>query len=58
VTQNTVPPSDAETEAQLLDELPRIRAKVDRLDRFADPDCMQAAHDLAVALRSRLGIDR
>ncbi len=51
-------PSDAETEAQLLDQLPRVRALVDRLDRFADPDTKQAAHDLAVSLRSRLGIDR
>jgi len=50
------PPSDAETEAQLLDQLPRIRAKVDRLDQFADADCMQAAHDLYVSLRETLGL--
>lgn len=51
-------PSDAETEAQLLEVLPLVRAKVDSLDRIADPDLHQAAHDLRESLRVALGIPR
>lgn len=56
MTEHTERRSDAETEAQLLEVLPLVQRKLDGLDHIADPELIEAAHELRDSLGSALGI--